>query len=150
MHTTHTAHPTVRHTPIISNQIVCAAKRCHYARRHADMLVFMALDTPDTMLGVVVSYAMHPTCVGPERMESADYPGAVCKHLEAEWKGATALYLNGCVHVTRVACCMPPLPPVVSVCVLLHVRVWCTSPRWAHTVCCLDDAEALGTHTVAR
>jgi hypothetical protein len=64
---------------------------------YADVVIFNSADSTSNVTGVLLAYSMHPTCVGPETKESADYPGAVRKFLESSIKGSPpCMYLNGC------------------------------------------------------
>ena len=64
---------------------------------YADVVVFISVESSSSITGVLLAYSMHPTCVGPETKESADYPGAARKFLESSIQGSPpCMYLNGC------------------------------------------------------
>src|SRR5258708_15900629 len=45
---------------------------------------------------VVVNYACHPSVLGPDNLQySADYPGAMKRHVESQIPGAVALFVQG-------------------------------------------------------
>ncbi len=46
--------------------------------------------------GVLVNYACHPSVLGPDNLQySADYPGAMKRHVEAQIPGAICLFVQG-------------------------------------------------------
>jgi len=53
-------------------------------------------DAQSKTRAVLVSYACHPSVLGPANLEySADYPGAMRRYLESQIPGATALFVEG-------------------------------------------------------
>jgi hypothetical protein len=72
-------------------------------RRHAGGPVDPALPVlwirePDgAPIAVLVSHALHPVVLGADNtLFTADFPGAVRRHLEAAHPGAVAIFLTGC------------------------------------------------------
>jgi hypothetical protein len=72
-------------------------------RRHDDGLVDRSVpvlrvrDADDTVIAVLVSYALHPVVLGADnRMLTADYVHCVRSEIEAAYPGAIAVFMNGC------------------------------------------------------
>lgn len=72
-------------------------------RRHAGGPVDPALpvlrirEEGGAAIAVLASYALHPVVLGADNtLFTADYPGAVRRHLEAAYPGAVAIFLTGC------------------------------------------------------
>lgn len=72
-------------------------------RRHAGGPVDPALpvlrirEPGGAAIAVLASYALHPVVLGADNtLFTADYPGAVRRHLEATHPGAVAIFLTGC------------------------------------------------------
>lgn len=74
--------------------------------RNAERLPSAPLDPTVNVLGVrdaagstravLVNYACHPSVLGPDNLAwSADYPGALRRHLESQVPGALALFVQG-------------------------------------------------------
>ena len=64
---------------------------------YAEALVFEDAIQPLSIHGIIVCYAMHPTCNGMKTLESSDYCGFVCQYLEKQWHtNPMSMYLNGC------------------------------------------------------
>ena len=75
-----------------------------YTQNTSAVLALRAVATGETT-GVLVNWGAHPTTLGRSVLElSADFGGYLCRALEAEFPGATALWLNGALgDVTAVA-----------------------------------------------
>ena len=64
-----------------------------YAALHGSSWV----ELPKTLHGIIVTYSMHPTCVGKKTLESADYCGHLCQYISSQYKNEpVTMYLNGC------------------------------------------------------
>ena len=61
-----------------------------------ESLNVLAVDSTDgSAIATVVNYAVHGVVLGPQNLEySADFPGAVCKHLK-ELRGGEGVYIQG-------------------------------------------------------
>ena len=64
-------------------------------------------DAPEIL---IVNFQSHPDCIGGELI-SADFPGAVCSHLEEAVNNACAVFLNGAQGNMIINNRMQPLPP---------------------------------------
>ncbi|MFA9479508.1 neutral/alkaline non-lysosomal ceramidase N-terminal domain-containing protein [Phycisphaerales bacterium AB-hyl4] len=59
-------------------------------------------DAAGRPMAAVFQYACHPTTLGATvDAISADYPGAACRVVEANYPGCTAMFLNGCCGEVR-------------------------------------------------
>jgi neutral ceramidase len=64
---------------------------------YAESLIFEKYFDSNILHGIVVTYSMHPTCVGKKRMESGDYCGFVCQYISDQYHNKpVTMYLNGC------------------------------------------------------
>ncbi len=62
----------------------------------SDMPVIRLDRNDGTPLAVILNFAAHALTIGPDNvLYTADYPGVSCRHIEAQYPGCTALFLNG-------------------------------------------------------
>lgn len=61
-----------------------------------ELVVLKVVDHQCKIVALLVSFACHPNIRRDSLVLSGDYPGRVCQLLEAEYYGATALFLQGC------------------------------------------------------
>lgn len=62
-----------------------------------DLIVLKLTDERDQVRGILYNYGCHPTAIGSDNyLFSGDFVGAASAALEAEFPGATAVFLQGC------------------------------------------------------
>lgn len=81
---------TVRTNPPASMQDQIVAPACEVDPT-LRLVRILRQDAPELVL---INFQVHPDCIGGERI-SADYPGAVCRHVEKALDNAFCVFTNG-------------------------------------------------------